>query len=250
MNKFTATAIILALLLAVWALLHYSGLIPSIFMPSPLEVAGSLWTHLATMTGWWSDVFATLGRTLAGFLVGGFIGVVIGLAIGFSKRVYSSLEFFVDFFRSVPAAALFPLFLLFFGLGDVSKIAITAWVSALLVMVGASYGVHHSSKLRMMAARVFRPSKTKIFKDFVMPEAASHIASSLRIALSFSLYTIVFTEMFVGTLSGLGRRIMDAQLVYQTPDMYAAIILAGILGFLLNQAFLIAERRSVHWSGR
>ena len=249
MKKFFWPVAIAAVLLALWAFLYYVGAVSKLFLPSPLEVAETIWLQLFVTHAWWTDVFATFSRMAIGFTVGGFIGVVAGLALGLSKRAYSALEFFIDFFRSIPATALFPLFLLFFGIGDEAKIAVAIWVSALLVLVNASYGVRHASKLRLMAARVFRPSKVKLFKDVVLFEAAPHVASGLRIALSFSLAVVVVTEMFIGTSVGLGRRIMDAQLVYQTPEMYAAIILAGVLGYLANQAFLVAEKRLLHCSG-
>ncbi|HIH20405.1 TPA: ABC transporter permease, partial [Candidatus Micrarchaeota archaeon] len=76
------------------------------------------------------------------------------------------------------------------------------------------------------------------------------IFAGLRIALSLGLIVAIVTEMFIGTTVGLGRRIIDAQLVYRVPEMYAAIILTGILGYVLNRLFLWYERRTIHWSGR
>ena len=250
MRKHLLGLLAVLVLLGVWSIFSYGKLVSALFLPTPDEVASTLYQQLFVTGEIWSDIWATFARTAAGFVIGGFLGVLLGIALGMAPRIYAGLELLIDFFRSIPATALFPLFLLFFGIGDEAKVAVAVWVSVLIVLVNTSYGVRHASKLRLMAAKSFRPSQFKLFKDVVLYEAAPHIASALRIALSLSLVVVIVTEMFIGTNVGLGHRIIDAQLVYRTPEMYAAIILAGVLGYLMNQGFLLSEKRLIHWSGR
>ena len=76
------------------------------------------------------------------------------------------------------------------------------------------------------------------------------IFSGFRVAISLSLIIVIVTEMFIGTEAGLGKRIIDAQLVYQTADMYAAILMTGVIGFILNKIMMLVENKVVHWKGK
>lgn len=170
--------------------------------------------------------------------------------MGYSDRIYYSLEFVVEFFRSIPATALFPLFLLFFGIDDQSKIALTAWAAGLVLIINSMYGVHLGKELRIKSAKIMRMSGFVLFQKIIFPEALPWIFSGMRIAISLSLVIVVVTEMFIGTNFGLGHRIIDTQLVYRISEMYATIFITGVLGFLINKGFIFAEKRTVHWKGK
>ncbi|MBI4114665.1 MAG: ABC transporter permease [Candidatus Niyogibacteria bacterium] len=197
-----------------------------------------------------TDIFNTLRRVLAGFLLGAVIGVPLGIIIGYFRRIGDALEFIIDFFRSLPAAALFPFFIMVFGVGEFSKIGVAAFSSSLIILVNTTYGVRGVKELRLMAARLFKLSNAKIFYAIILPESFPHIFAGLRIAISYSMILVIFTEMFIGTETGLGKRIIESQEVYRTAEMFAAIILAGILGYIINKALLFVERRMITWEGK
>jgi NitT/TauT family transport system permease protein len=249
-NRFVLSVCSVAVLVLAWHAATALGWINALFLPTPLEVGQTLWQQLFVTGEIVPDVWATLWRTLAGYLAGAAMGVFLGILMGYSARAYVSLEFLVDFFRSIPSTTLFPLFLLFFGIGDEAKVAVAIWACTFVVLVNTMYGVHHASKLRVMVAKTMKASRFDMLRKVVLPDALPHVFAGLRIALSLALIVIVMTEMFIGTTVGLGHRIIDAQLVYRVPEVYAAIILAGVTGYLLNRVFLRVERRSVHWSGR
>lgn len=221
-----------------------------LFLPTPLETAKTLYSQLIITREIWPDVLATLYRTVAAFIIAAISGVTLGLILGYSKLVHSTFGTAVDFARSIPATALFPLFLLFFGIGDEAKIAVGVWAASLVIMINAAYGVRHANKTRLNFAKVYKLNQTQVFTKVILPEAAPHIAAGLRIALSLTLIVVIVTEMFIGTNVGLGHRIIDAQLVYRVPEMYSAIILAGILGYALNKITMLIEKKVIHWSGR
>jgi len=112
------------------------------------------------------------------------------------------------------------------------------------------YGVHLGKELRIKAAKTMKVKGFTLFQKIVFPEALPQIFSGMRIAISLSLIIVVVTEMFIGTNFGLGRRIIDAQLVYRISEMYAVIIIAGILGYLINKGFIFGEKKIVHWRGK
>ena len=236
--------------IAIWQIATALQWVNPLFLSTPFETATTLFNQLVQTRELWPDIFATLYRTITAFVIAAIAGILLGLVLGYSKLVHSSMGTAVDFARSIPATALFPLFLLFFGIGDEAKIAVGVWAASLIIMINTAYGVRHANKVRLMVARAYKLPKLETFSKVILPEAAPHIAAGLRIALSLTLIVVIVTEMFIGTNVGLGHRIIDAQLVYRVPEMYAAIIVAGVLGYLLNHLLQTAERKIIHWSGR
>ena len=236
-------------LFVVWDLVVRAGLIKPILLPPPLPTLQTLVVGLAggSLLG---DFAVTVWRTLEAFLIAAVVGVPLGVLLGSAERAYRSVEFLIDFFRSTPSSALIPLFLLIFGVSDVNKVAIAAFGALLIVVFNSAYGVLNARKQRVMAARVMGASRWRIFRDVLVWESLQPSFVGLRSAVSMALVIVVVAEMFIGSDSGLGHRIIDAQHGLNVKSMYAAILAAGILGYALNIVFLLLERRIVHWSGR
>jgi sulfonate transport system permease protein len=194
--------------------------------------------------------WVTLERTLYAFAIATAVGMPLGIALGSNERAYRSVEFVIDFFRSTPASALIPLFLLIFGINNINKVAIAAFGAFLIVIFNCAYGVINARKQRVAAAKVMGASRWQIFKDVLFWESLQPTFVGLRSAVSMALVIVVVAEMFIGSENGLGHKIIDAQQVMNVRVMYAAIMAAGILGYALNVLFLALEKRVVHWSGR
>ena len=236
-------------LFIVWDLAVRLGFIKPILLPTPADTVAALITGLAggpLLT----DFAMTVWRTLQAFLIAAVVGVPLGVLLGSNEKAYRSVEFLIDFFRSTPSSALIPLFLLIFGVSDVNKVAIAAFGALLIVVFNSAYGVINARKQRVMAARVMGASRWQIFKDVLVWESLQPSFVGLRSAVSMALVIVIVAEMFIGSDTGLGHRIIDAQQVLNVKSMYAAILSAGALGYALNILFLVAERRIVHWSGR
>ena len=236
-------------LLVIWDLVVRFGLIKAILLPLPGDTLATLVSGLLggnLLVHFW----VTLERTLLAFAIAAGVGMPLGIVLGSAERAYRSVEFLVDFFRSTPASALIPLFLLIFGISDVNKVAIAAFGAFLIVVFNSAYGVINARKQRVMAARVMGATRWQIFRDVLFWESLQPSFVGLRSAVSMALVIVVVAEMFIGSENGLGHKIIDAQQVMNVKVMYAAIMAAGILGYALNVAFLFLERRIVHWSGR
>ncbi|MDO8650362.1 MAG: ABC transporter permease [Candidatus Berkelbacteria bacterium] len=236
-------------LLIIWQMIIILGLVSPLFLASPHDVWISFIESLLDGT-MLVDISFTLYRVISSFLIAAAIGVPLGLLMGYSKKVYTVLEFTVEFFRGIPTTALFPLFLLIFGIGDQAKIAIAAWGAGLIILINSMYGVHLGKELRVKVAKTMKVKGLTMFEKVILPEALPHIFSGFKVAISISLVIVIVTEMFIGTSTGLGKRIIDAQLVYQTPTMYAAIITTGVIGYSLNKLMMFIESRMVHWKGK
>lgn len=236
-------------LLAVWWIAHATGLVNPRLLPSPIRTLGSVVENLAG-GGMLADLGQTLGRTLAAFAIAAVFGVPLGILVGASERTYRSLEFLIDFFRSTPATAMFPLFMIIFGLGDLAKISVAAFSAWLIVLFNVAYGVMNSRRTRMMAARVMGASRMRVFRDVTLYESLPQTFVGLRTAVSLALVVIVVAEMFIGSENGLGKRIIDSQITFDMPQLYGTILVSGALGYGLNLFFLAAQSRLVHWTGR
>lgn len=247
MRKYTFIGPIILLL--IWAITAKLQLVDKFFLPDPFTIIGKLFQLLGSgaIIG---DLISTLERVVLAFVIALVIGLPLGLFLGRSEKIYRSVEFIIDFFRSTPATALFPLFLLVFGITDKSKIAVAAFASMLIIIFNTAYGVMHAKKSRILAAQIMGATKAQIFRWILFWESLPQTFIGLRSAVSLSLVVIVVTEMFIGTPSGLGRKIVDSQITYEIPTMYATILLAGIVGYLLNLFFVLIEKRFLHWSGK
>lgn len=236
--------------LIIWIGIVEANLVSPIFFPSPFSVWTMLVQKVFVSGEWIVDIFSTLFRTIASLVIGGIIGLALGIIFGTSRTIHDLFEGVFDFFRGIPATALFPLFVILWGIGETSKIAAAAWVVAFLVMLNTIYGIRHANKTRLMSARMFKPSSLRYWIEIVLPEAASQVASGLRLGLNFALAVIVVTEMFIGTSHGMGYRIISAQLTYSIPEIYAGVVILGVMGYGLNQLFVVIERRFIHWAGK
>jgi NitT/TauT family transport system permease protein len=230
-------------------MLSYLKLVNPVLIPTPWAVIVKF-AQLFYNGEIWRDLFATLYRLFFGFALSIVIGIPLGLVLGSSKRLSDSIEFPIDFLRSIPASALFPMFLLFFGIGDTAKISVVIFSCSLIIIIYTIYGVKNCKESRIKVAKVMKADKFSIFTKIIFPESLPHIFAGIRISVSIALILVVVTEMFIGTKYGLGKLIYDSHLMFRISTMYAAIFITGILGYVLNKIFLLVEARVFHWAGK
>ena len=248
-SKASKSILVISLIIGIWFVISELMIFSSLIFASPIEVFAELFSLFYTGSIL-NDLSFTLMRTVAGLIIGIMIGIPLGLVMGYSKRIYDSLEFLVEFLRSIPVVALIPVFMLFLGIGDVSKIGMVAFITALLVVINTMYGVRNSNKARIMIGKTLNLNQATIFRKIIFPESIPYISVGMRLAISLSLVMVIVSEMIIGTSVGLGKRILDSYLVFNIGEMYAVIILTGIIGYLLNKIYLIFEKRKLHWVER
>ena len=236
-------------LLIVWYIAVWYRVVDPVLLPSPTETFRAMWTGMAGgQLGF--DFIKTVERTTLATLIAAAIAIPVGIFLGASEKLYRSVEFVVDFFRSTPASAMFPLFLVLFGVGDKTKVSVAAFGAVLVILFNVAYGVMNARKTRLLAAKVMGASRLRVLTDVMLLESLPQTFVGLRNGVSLALVIVVVAEMFIGSTDGLGHRVFEAQQLFAMPDMYAAIFAAGALGYGLNLLFLLVERRFVHWSGK
>ena len=236
-------------LLAIWWLAWKAEVADPVLLPSPQATMASLWEGMAD-GGLWGDFLSTVKRTTISFALAAVIAIPLGIFLGSSERLYRSLEFIIDFFRSTPASALFPLFLILFGVGELAKILVAAFGAALVILFNVAYGVMNARQTRLLAARGMGANKLQTLRDVMFWESLPQTFVGLRNGVSLALVIVIVAEMFIGSTDGLGHRLVEAQMLFRMPEMYAAIFAAGALGYALNWGSLLVEKRIVHWGGK
>lgn len=235
-------------LFGLWWWAAEADLVSDKLLPGPWPTLVSLW-----QSTWQGDMlrdFAfTLYRTAYAFGIATVLGVPVGVLLGANDKVYRSVEFLVDFFRSTPATAMFPLFLLIFGIGDFAKVSVAAFAGWLVIVFNTAYGVMNARQTRINAARVMGATRLQVLKDVMFFESLTPTFVGLRMGVSIALVVIIVAEMFIGSMDGMGHRIIDAQQIYDLADMYASILVTGVLGYGFNLFFLGLEKWLIHWSG-
>lgn len=236
-------------LILIWSLLSYTHLISHFFIATPTGTIKKL-VELFYTGEIFPDIYSTLYRIFVGLLIGTFIGLTFGLFFGLIGNLWKYMQSTIDFFRSLPAFALFPFFILIFGPGDTAKISVTAWFIAFIMMISSAYAISNVNETRIKVARTMGATKTQIFFRVVLPDGLSEIIVGFRNSLAFAPMLIVATEMFSGTKHGLGDRIYEARLLYNVDDMYATLLLVGIIGYGMNKLFLVFFENKIHWKNK
>jgi ABC-type nitrate/sulfonate/bicarbonate transport system permease component len=216
-----------------------------VFYP-PLSVILQRFQELWLFDRFSTDVLPSLRNLLIGFAISAIVGIALGLLLGLSRGARSALEPIVHFLRSVPPVALVPLAILVLGFGPEMKIVIIAFSSLFATLIATLDGVRASDPVMDEVSRVYRLSpKDKLFR-VILPGAAPQILGGLQVSLMVSFIVMITSEM-LGSTEGIGYQTILAQQTFAIPDMWAGMLLLGLLGYLFNLVFTLAERRILHW---
>lgn len=236
------------LMIGLWWLINTMGWINPLFLPS-LGSVGKAFRELLLETSTYINILATFLRALLGLILSVVVAVPLGLIFGRFPNLYQFFELPIDFFRSIPSSALFFLFILFFGLGDMAKVAVVFYGCSLIMLVNTVYGAKPSREKqdRINMLRSFGATSWQIFHLAVWRDAIPNIAAGFRVCVSLALVLVIVTEMFLSANNGLGKQIYDFYLAYRVPEMYACLIILGVVGFAANKITLLLERKTSFW---
>lgn len=194
-----------------------------------------------------ANVLPSLARMLGAWAMGGIIGIVLGIALGRSRTGLDYVGPLISFFRSVPAAALLPVFIVLFALGTPMQLATIVFGVVWPVLLNTIHGAQSVDQLQVETARAFKIPRLRWIFGIVLPAALPKIFAGLRITLSLSLVLMVISEL-IGSTNGIGYQFQIATHSSDLPITWSWIVLLGILGNLLNWIFLAVERRVLSWN--
>lgn len=217
----------------------------SFLVPAATTVLERAWHEWPT-TSFLETVGSSLKRLAAGFGLGSVVGVAIGLVMGSSRAVLRTLEPFVDFLRSIPPIAIVPAAIVVLGLDDATRITVIAFGVTFPVLIHTVDGVRAVSPEARDTATMLHVGPVERIYRLYLPTALPSIVAGLRVALSIGIVVLVLSELVVGG-EGLGGYILLHQSQFNVAGMYAGILFLGLLGYVLNGLFLVAERRFLAW---
>lgn len=239
--------ITIIIVICLWIIVSALQLVNPLLIPSFFDVIKELFYFFTTDTII-VDLCATTITVVVGFFGAILLGMPVGFLMGYFTKVYKVLELPVDFLRSIPATALFPLFIVLLGIGNVAKIWLVVFACALVIIVATANGVKNCKEIRKTIAITMKATKYQIFSKIIFFETLPELITGLKIAFSISIVLTIVAEMFIGTQFGLGKRIYEDHLTFEIPRMYATIILVGMAGYASNKIISYFQQRFVHWA--
>ena len=213
--------------LAAWQLLSLRGL-PD-FVLSPLDIVKHFVAALGTPE-LYRDAAASLARALPGFAVGTVLGIGLGLAAGIARSFDEMLSPLVFLTYPVPKIVMLPVFMLWFGIGDLSKVLIIALACFYPAFINAYYGARATRRILVWSARNMGASEAEIFRRVVLPGALPQIFAGMRVALALS-FIVMFAAEMINARSGLGHLIREAEMSARFDLMYVSLVAIAILGY-------------------
>jgi ABC-type nitrate/sulfonate/bicarbonate transport system permease component len=242
------TGSVLAFLL-VWALLsalveRYRPFNP-IFLAGPWLVLGKV-AQLAGNGQLWGHVAATVGRVGAGFALGAAAALVLGLLAGHLGPLRRLVEPVVELLRPIPPLAMLPLFIVWVGIGEASKVAFIAYAIFFPTFLTTVHAVRQVDPLLVRAARSLGARRAQLFVRVILPAALPEILTGLRLGVALGFFVIVISE-FIGAERGLGYLINDGRNFFLVPQMLGAAVVLGLLGWAASALVGLLGRRALRW---
>ena len=232
-------------LLALWEGLPRIGLVNPNFLPPASDVARTLW-RLLVSGELLRHAWVSLDRILLGLALSILVGVPLGIFMGSWKTFERTLDGPLQAGRQVSAIALFPVFILFFGIGELSKVVIIFWASVWPILLNTTIGVKTVDPVLIRSARSMSAQGATLFCKVVLPAAAPAIFTGVRLGAAYAFMVLVAAEM-IGANSGLGFLVLNSQEVFKIPEMYAAIVALAAFGLGVNKLLYHLERRATVW---
>jgi NitT/TauT family transport system permease protein len=234
--------------LVVWELFGRSGLVSSGTLPPASTVFGRLAELLAT-EAFLRVVIATLLALLIVVALAVAIAVPLGLVLGSVPAVRHATRAVIEFLRPIPSVALIPLAVVVLGIGPETKITLAVYAAVWPLLFNTVYALDELDSLLVETARVFGAGRLRVLLSVALPSALPFVITGVRLAATTGLVVLISVELLVGGSGGIGEFIMLARSGAGQMDLVlAGTVVAGVIGYLLNEAFERAQRRWVGWS--
>ena len=241
---------------ALWVAITGCGLWPAfvspVFLPSPIKVAQTfmtLWRDGYQGSTLLHHLLVSVWRFGAAFAICVAVGVPVGLAMGVNKTMQGLLDPPIEISRPVPKLILLPLLIIWFGIGEASKVLIIVLALFPIMSVGAMQAVKSVSKRKINAAYSLGANHRTVFLRVLLPASLPGILTAVRVSIGVGVTMLVGAEM-LGTSSGIAWMAMSGADFMRTDVVLVGVLLMALMGYLLDLAARVLESRLVHWVGK
>lgn len=233
------------LLLILWQIVSVLNVFPPMIIPS-LESVVTNFAEQINNGILLSDLSVSLSRVLRGYLFGCLIGLSVGVLMGVSSFANRFLSGILDGIRQVPGLAWFPIIILWFGVGDLSKIVLIAKGAFFPVLLNTIDGIHNTDKGYLEVAHLYGVKKFDLIKNVYFPSAVPFVFVGLRLGISMAWMSVVAAEMLASS-EGLGYRISNAQQLMRASELIVDMIVIGVVGWLLDRLLRVLSNHILKW---
>lgn len=245
LKKVLTQTVVILLFLILWEAAPRLGWVDAAFFP-PLTRVLQAWWKMAVTGELFGHFRASILRSVSGFVLALLIAIPLGLVIGWYRTAKDLLNPILELFRNTAALALLPVFMLLFGIGETSKIAIVLFACTWPILLNTIAAVRNVDPLLVKSARSLNFSPFQLFCKVVLPASVPTVFTGVRMAGTSAVLVLIAAEM-VGAKQGLGYWITYAQYNFLTPEMYAGILTISLLGLAINQLLVSLERKFSAW---
>jgi ABC-type nitrate/sulfonate/bicarbonate transport system permease component len=215
------------------------------FFPTPLHIA-NLFQQMWLFSQFGEHVVPSLERIGLGYAIAAVVGVALGIPLGLSRLGRLAAMPIVEFFRNMPPPAMLPIFFILFGVYNTEKIAFIAFFCLFPILLNTIDGVRGIDPTLTETTRSYGIPPQERIRRVVLPAALPQIAAGMRNSLSLAVIVLVLAEYY-NSVDGVGYVLAISKNTFQFGPMWSAILLIGVLGYLLNLLFLLVERRVLAW---
>jgi ABC-type nitrate/sulfonate/bicarbonate transport system permease component len=232
-----------------WQILASSHVFPPFALPSPAEVYRAFIALITT--GYLGatlqqDLLVSFIRVSTAFVAGVLIGVIIGLAMSQNRIIFAVIDPFLQFLRPIPPLAYVPLFVVWFGIGELPKVLLILVSVVPVIILNTTSGIRSIPSYRVEVARNLGASRSQIVRRVVIPSALPEIMSGMKVAIGVAWSTLVAAELIAAS-EGLGWLIQQAGTQLQTSIVVTGIIVIGLVGYLMDISIRLLERAVIPW---
>jgi NitT/TauT family transport system permease protein len=234
-----------AVFVTIWQLVAFRRVVPELFLPGPIDIAGAFASYIAKGSIW-PDMWISGQELLLGFALSIVVGLPLGILMGWYRHLNQALDPFVTFFYSIPRVALTPLLIIWFGIGLNSKIAVVFLGAIFAILINTAAGVKSIDPALIKAARSFGASDAQLFRTVVVPGSVPFILTGVRLGLGHALTGVVVGEL-IAAQAGVGRMIAIAGATFQTSQVFVGLVIVATTGVLLTFVISRIEQRFQSW---
>ena len=233
------------LILLIWQVVSMKGIVPTWFLPVPTEVLKTLY-HMIMSGEVPHHLLISLGRAVAGYLLAAVVGISLGLLIAWSAIIEDFFDPIIELVRPLSTFALIPIFFLWFGIGNTSKVLIIFKSCFFPIILNTIAGIKGVDNKLLMAAQSLGANGIQIWTRVLLPSALPTIITGLRISTAIAMMALVGVEM-LSSDSGLGYLVIDAQRTFDTERVFAGIGVLSLLGLAIDKVARHIQSRILSW---
>ncbi len=231
-------------ILIIWQVICDRGLVSPASMASPSRIVTTIGEQLIAGT-FWNNIIVSFTRVLTGFMIALVIALVLGVAIGLNKNVDLLTRFLIQVLKPIPPIAWIPLAILWFGIGESSKIYIIFYGAFFPILLNTVDGIHNIDKRYLELGQVYEIDRSRLIRKVILPGALPQILTGIRVGLGNAWVSVVAAEMIAAT-KGIGYMLSNGRSLSRPDWVILAMILIGVVGKLMDDVLSIIFKRLIH----